>query len=71
MSQADKWRENEKQYFPTETVFSTYQSSCLPSSNENIFSSTGVHVHTIIQFCGFYIFILKTALFLISIQCQG
>ena len=33
---------------------------CLPSSsNENIFSSIGL---SMIQFCGFYIFILKTAL---------
>ena len=44
-----------KQYFPTETVFSSYQ-TCLLPDDENIFSKI-----TIIQFCGFYIFILKTA----------
>ena len=61
-------RQNENKYFPTETVFSPYQ-SCLPSSsNETIFSNTGVNVHTIIQFCEFYISMLKIALFLISIQ---
>ena len=39
-------------------------SDSYPSSpNENIFSSTEVHEHTIIQICGVYIFILKTALF--------
>ena len=32
-------------------------SQCLPpSSNENIFSSIGIHVLTIIKFCGFYTF---------------
>ena len=51
-----------KQDFPTETVFSSYQ-TCLPPDDEKIFAKI-----TIIQFCGFYIFILKTASFVISIQ---
>ena len=44
-------------------------SQCLPpSSKEKIFS--GIGVLTIVQLCGFYMIILKTALFLISIQCS-
>ena len=47
-------------YFPTES----FQSHLPPSSNENKFSS--IDTPTIIQFYGFYIFILKIVT---SLQC--
>ena len=46
--------------------FSVPISQCLPPSNKNIFSSIGIHVLTVIKFCGFYIFVLKQ----ISMQCS-
>ena len=52
-------------------VFSLHQSMFIVF-NENIFSGISTNPYCTyknIQFCGFYIFILKT-LFLISIQCS-
>ena len=46
-------------------IFRSYQ-SCLPPSDENTVYFP--RLITIIQFCGFYIFVLQTALFLISVQ---